>query len=269
MTDVDRFLPHAGLPATPFPALATLEWLDMDAREKFPARGRNPAYGEHDITYDFNSLGYRCASFESRADIRIVAIGCSYVMGIGLPQAALFHEQFAVRLRETTGRSALVWNLSIPGASNDYITRLLFLAVPHLDPHIVIVNFTHAGRREYLSVQNRLASYTPGFRPSDPVSRDICSHFDALSSPYDDGLNLFRNYKAVASLLAHRCWLFSTIDPQALNRLEGHLDLARHAGHMPVLDRARDGAHPGPLSHTALMESYWRRFTAVCGDIGT
>jgi hypothetical protein len=262
-------LPHNGLPATSYPASAALEWLSTDTREHYLKTGGHPVYGEHDIEYRFNSRGYRCEDFKQTRDVRIVAIGCSHVMGIGLPARALFHELFAERLRFAISRRVIVSNLGLAGASNDYIARTLHLAVPYLNPKIVLVNFTYADRREYISIQGKWIPYCPGYEPRDLVGREIKRHFEALSSPFDDEVNLFRNYKAIEALLADRFWLFSATarpgsDPAQFDRtfakIRSHLDIERYVGQLHRIDPARDWSHFGPMSHEALAERYWSRF---------
>jgi hypothetical protein len=81
-----------------------------------------------------------------------------------------------------------------------------------------------------------------------------------LTSPYDDELNFFRNYKAVEALLLDRSWLFSTSEPKSLDRLNGHANLSNYVGNFPFLDKARDGLHAGPNSHEALAAVYWEKF---------
>lgn len=267
-TQPDDWLPRNGLPATYFPKSAQHEWFDMDTLETYKANARHSVYREHDIQYTFNSLGYRSPEFDQLADIRVIAIGCSYVMGVGLPQRALFHHRFGERLQAHFGRSVVVWNLGSAGASNDYIARMLHLAVEFLDPHFLLINFTHASRREYASVQNRLFPYNPGWAPGDLVSRHIKKQFLGLSSPHDDRLNLFRNYCAIKSLLSSRHWLFSTSDPEALGGIMDHVDVDRYVGSLGGIDKARDGAHPGPQSHAELSDRYWNRFLSLWELIG-
>jgi hypothetical protein len=259
-------LPATGLPATVY-ANRRLHWLDMDSRDRYRTTGGHPLFGERDIEYCFNRRGYRCPEFEERADLRILAIGCSYVLGVGLPDHVLFHQRFAERFRSAE-RTVVTWNLGTSAASNDYINRMLQLAVPQLDPHIVLVHFTHGGRREYISVQNTLVTYNPGWTPDGLVDREIKRHFDALSSAYDDRLNLFRNYRGIATLLADRCWLFATIDPWTMEGLMDHIDTERYVGAMEILDLARDEAHPGVKSHAALEQRYWDGFTALRRSAG-
>ena len=171
---INFLIPVDGIPATTYgsfaPAGTVQQWLFLDSLEGYRQHGGHPVYGEHDVSYRFNRLGYRCAEFDDTAEIRLLAIGCSYVLGLGVAQDHLFHERFAARLRADLGRSVVVWNLGVAGASNECITRLLHLAIPRLDPLLVLINFTHNGRREYVSVQNRYMNFMPTWRPLDVIT---------------------------------------------------------------------------------------------------
>jgi hypothetical protein len=266
MVTTVSLLPIDGIPPSGYPASEKHFWCPGDTVESYRRRGGHPRYGETDIVYEYNRLGYRCPEFDSRADLRVLAIGCSYAFGLGLPREQLFHELFAARLRAETSRSVVLWNLGKPAASNDYICRMAYLALRQLNPHVVLVNFTHLGRREYLSVQNKLIEYYSNWERGDAVTEEICGHFDALSSPFDDCLNFFRNYKAVETLLAGRTWLFSHIQSENfLPPLAEHLDREGFAGTLNFLDRARDESHPGERSHRQLYEAYWARFVERYG----
>ena len=259
-------LPTSGLPRTDYPAGKEIKWLFESDREKYHQRGGHPLYGENDIIYRFYSLGYRCPEFDAVADIHFVAIGCSYVMGSDLPQHALFHELFAEKLRALVSpKTVVVWNLGLAGASNDYISRLLYLALPQLDPHILLINFTHMSRREYVSVQKQHINYIPNYIPTDEVTKDIFHHFASLSSPFDDQLNFFRNYKAIECLLTGCQWLYSHSNKRDFESMAGHVDLNNFAGLLRPIDRARDHWHPGPKSHRRLAELYWAKFIELGG----
>jgi hypothetical protein len=265
MTSPFYFLPTKGLPPTGYQANGRLSWIATDTEESYRKNRARSIYGDKDIEYRLNALGYRSPEFELSADVRIVAAGCSHVMGVGLPSAVLFHEQFANRLRESTDQSVVVWNIGVPGASNDHIARILHLALPFLDPDIVLVNFSHASRRDYVSVQGKWTPYVEGYNPPDLVGREIKGHFEALASPFDDELNVFRNYKSIERLLSDRAWLFSTVPhPRAdpFRTLKDHFDADKYIGELPTLDLARDCSHCGPKSHQALADLYWERFCA-------
>src|SRR5262249_53742417 len=154
-------LPTNGLAPAWYPPCSELQWVDRDTEENFKARGGHPIYNAQSITYRFNSLGYRCPEFDAPGEIRIISVGCSNTMGVGLPQEDVFHERFAKRLQEHTGRPVVNWNLGVGGSSNDYITRTLFLAIPFLNPDLVLVNFTYLSRREYVSVENKFFYFFP------------------------------------------------------------------------------------------------------------
>jgi hypothetical protein len=258
----NRLLPEKGLPYNAYPPGETLSWIHGDNLAGFRQHG-HAVYGEHDIQYKFNNQGYRCSDFDTVADVRVVAIGCSHVLGTGVAQEHLFHERFAVQLRSFSARSVVLWNLGRSAASNDYISRMLYLAVPQLDPHLVLINFTRPARREYISTQNVTYSYGPRFVPQDAIARDVYEHFAALSSPFEDEVNFFKNYKAVERLLDGRAWLYSLTTSDDFDLMVRHLDLSRYVGKLPAIDRARDDDHPGPESHKALAGLYWEKFVEM------
>jgi hypothetical protein len=245
-----------GLPRTGYPENTSEHWFGQDQAVDYRRHGGHPLYGEGDIVYRFNELGYRSVSFEEDAEVRIAAVGCS----VGLPEAEVFHQLFAERLRQELGVGVVAWNLGLAGASNDSIVRLLHLAVPALRPHVVLVLFTHLGRREYLTPHNRYFRYAPASAPTDPVAREISGHFEALSSTYDDRLNLFRNYKSAEALLSGRSWCFSFVNPDDVSLVREHLDRRRQAQRHGWLDTARDHAHPGPATHRSLADLFWAAF---------
>jgi hypothetical protein len=264
--NLQSIIPRSDMPRTRRAGERKLLWLDTDSLEEFQRRGGHPLYGEGDVTYSFNSHGYRCPEFEPGADVRMISIGCSNTLGVGLPQQALFHEQFAERLRKELSATVVNWNLSMGGASNDYICRTLYLAVPQLNPHIVLVNFTYLPRREYVSVGNRVLSYIAKCEPPDRVAKEIYGHIVALSSPLDDQLNLFQNYKAIESLLHDRLWLYSFVfGSKLMEDVAAHTDPTRLTGHFSQCDYARDGLHPGPRSHEVMYASYWNKFVEMNG----
>lgn len=265
---LQALLPSTGLPRSGHPEGYEDYWFGQDGIDDYRRNGGHPLYGETDIVYRFNRLGYRSPEFEEEAAVKVVSIGCSWVVGIGLPEPAIFHERFTDRLRRELGTSVVNWNLGTAGASNDSILRLLHLAVPALRPDVVLILFTFTGRREYVTAHNRQIKYQPNWTAPDPIVKEISTHFAALSSAYDDRLNLFRNYKSAECLLADRCWCFSLVNPDDTALIGDHLDRSRQARGHRWLDKARDHAHPGPLTHESIYEGFWTTFVES-GDLET
>jgi hypothetical protein len=251
--------------------------------EEFRSRGGHPVYDENSVEYRFNSHGYRCPEFSEAAEIRMISIGCGFTMGDGLPQDALFHERFAEQLRRKTGKTTVNWNLAESFTGNDVVERVLHVAVPILDPHIVLILFPDIEWREYVSPQGvRLPNFTPAFvnphpyvqevadifhasRQNGPAVRELVGKLAATVCQPDDELRFFRSYKSIEALLSGRCWLFGFATCDGIESLHvfQHLELERFAGSCGILDFARDCVHPGPYTHELLFQKFWNAFELV------
>jgi hypothetical protein len=245
---------------------AVVQWNGVDSEETFRERGGHPLYDELSIEYRFNSHGYRCPEFTEVADIRMISIGCSYVMGTGLPQRALFHELFAERLRKETGKTVVNWNLGESGTGNDAVERVLQLSVPLLDPCIILVLFPSIARREYLSPEGVRVTYAPRYRPAnDSVKTEFMDRIAGITCQQDDELRFFRSYKSIETLLADRCWMFGFYDTEWIETCHvfRHVAPDRYIGKWTRLDTARDHGHPGPLTNERLYEGFWNTFAAL------
>jgi hypothetical protein len=260
-----EFIPVKSLPYSGYPKNVEEKWFQLDSEESYKVKGNYLLFDKIPISYKFNSFGYRCPEFTETAAIKILSIGCSYVLGLGLPSDLLFHEKFAKRLRDESSLSVVNWNLGQSGASNDYISRIANLAIPVLNPDIVLVNFTRFARREYVAPHRKLVRYSPTFFPPDPVAQEIYGHFFALSSPFDDEVNFYRNYKSIESLLRDRIWLYSFIAREEMEGFKEHLDHDRCVCSFEAVDKARDNLHPGIESHNLVYEKFWEKFVDLYG----
>jgi hypothetical protein len=242
-------------------------WYPIDTEERFDKYGGHPFYGKTDIMYRHNKHGYRCPEFDCVADIRVISLGCSYVFGIGLKDDEVFSAIVCQQLQRNLNKSIIHWNLGVCGCSNDFIARLIYLAVPVLKPDLIMINFTHTARRDYISVTKDPVFYHPSAQSSNIAIKEICDHFRALTSLHDDRLNCFRNYKGIAAYLSERHWLFSesgnSLNPTegaSLSQLlRGHLDTLFYVGKIEKVDTARDHEHPGPNSHKKLADAYLQK----------
>jgi hypothetical protein len=241
------------------------KWCYGDSESAYRKNGGHPVYREGDIDYRLNSLRYRCAEFDTQADIRMISIGCSYTFGVGLPQDALYHELFAERLRTELKASVVNWNLGSGAVSNNYIARLLHLSVPILRPHVILIFFTHIARREYVTLDNRVLKYHPNLGDVHPIFADIARHFQALSSKYNDQLDFYRDYKSIQALLSGQLWFYSLYRETEFEDISGHFDPSRRAECFQRLDLARDHSHLGPLTHQDICNRYWEKFASLDG----
>lgn len=262
-------IPGVGLPLLHYPKSSVVDWLDTDNWNVFKKHGGHPVFNEKSVTYSMNKQGYRCPEFDATADIRVISIGCSNVLGVGLPKEDVFHERFVDRLRRETGLSVTNFNLGVGGGSNDYIARTLYLGVSFLQPHIVLVGFTYPSRREHVAANNELVMYFPNWDPPSYMWKETYKHIAALTSPFDDEVNLFRAYRGIQCLVEHTTWLYSNsvFDTEFAGLTAGWASRNNYAGFLPWLDTARDHQHAGPKSHKLLADNYWKKFLELVGSL--
>ena len=245
------------------PCATTLEWYGSDSEESYQSNGGHPLYGRGDISYTLNSLGYRCPEFTEYTPIRMASFGCSWVFGTGVRQEEVFHEQICRHLVQRCQQPVTNWNLGVIGVSNDFLVRLMNLAIAALDPQIVIVSFTLSSRRELFGPKGKLFNFNASASPKHPATKQDAQSALKLASPLDDALNFYRAYCSVQAMLKNRFWLYTSMDDALVRGLEPHLDLLRYAGGFLKLDRARDHRHPGPASHKHIAGEFIRRIDAA------
>lgn len=95
------------------------------------------------ITYEFNSEGFRSPEFEPDGEL-MLALGCSYTMGIGLPVS----DTWPFLLAQQLGMQFA--NLGWGGASGDYCYRMAEYWIPQLRPRLVVLLNPPESRMEIL-----------------------------------------------------------------------------------------------------------------------
>jgi hypothetical protein len=255
------YMPDHGLPRGDYPP-GSYYWADSDGEYTYHPQGHEE-YGPTDIVYRFNSRGFRCNEFDSPGDVRLLAVGCSCTLGVGLAAEHVYVDIFARRIESELGLSVVVANISRGGASADYVCRNVALVVPRLRPDITLVLFPAASRREYVGADMTRWDYFPG-RIAGPKPPPEILAMDALSNEWDDTLNMFRNYKAVEAALRGQIWLFSFTNPDYVVRpflaplLNDRHWVSAHRGER--IDFARDGIHPGRRTNERIADLFWDKF---------
>ena len=92
-----------------------------DAKDLFEKQKDSPnqEYGS-DFGYDENKHGYRCDDFDvimRRPTKKLLALGCSFTYGIGVPEAHTWPRLLANWLEQIYGDKIDVINLGVPGGS--------------------------------------------------------------------------------------------------------------------------------------------------------
>jgi len=266
---IGTFIPSGDVPRTEAAGLDERTWFKNDSGDRY-RKDPHPVLKPGDVTYRFNAHGYRCDNFDTRRDLNVIFIGCSWIFGTGVPAESTSCAVFSRLLAGRTGKSVSAWNLGFPGKSNDYVSRVLLCAVPVLKPDVVVVNFTFSARREYIPIDgpelNTLSSPESLKQVEDLARRDLYRHMFALASEREDRMNLFKNYKLVELLLTTQRvrWLYSGNVLHEFSAIEDHIDRARFIlPGLQLLDRGRDNSHPGIGSHLNFAEQAFQRFVEL------
>lgn len=119
-----------------------LDWLPSDEKGYYDENMKDPEFVKYiqeqgwdqpgAITYQFNSEGFRCEEFDAESDC-LVALGCSFTIGIGLPIETVWPSLLGKKL------NLKVYNLAWGGISADTCFRLAEYWIPKLKPKLVVM----------------------------------------------------------------------------------------------------------------------------------
>jgi hypothetical protein len=235
-----------------------LEWLPTDTKESYEKLIQDPGHQKYftdqgwdhpgAITYKFNKYGYRADEFDGGP--YIVALGCSYSVGIGLPDEATWARQTATALGMKCA------NLSWGGYSADSCYRLAEYWVPALKPDYVCMLAPPRHRIEVL-----LDDEDPLIQQL-PVEVFMPQSQSSLFSPNDHYLkhwflndenakiNQRKNTLAIRQLCAN------LNIPCTILNAEEHMWWSREE-----IGYARDYMHGGPQVHKILADKFVTAYT--------
>lgn len=109
-----------------------------------------------DISYDYNSRGFRDAEWPSTAEQlkkSIWCVGDSFTVGIGSPRDHVW----PTVLQKATGIRTI--NVSLDGASNNWIARQACYILTEIQPEIMIIHWSYLHRREGLQLLDNTQKY--------------------------------------------------------------------------------------------------------------
>lgn len=177
----------------------TFSWKDTDNEKLFLENLQNEeslnrlkrlSWDSSDITYSYNSNGFRDAEFDNRPCG--IALGCSFTEGIGLPVDC----SWPSLLSKYTGTH--VWNLGSGGGSIETVFRIFDYYVVKLKPQFVCVLMPPFQRFEYKEsggTFSLITSWDLGIGPQFGK--------DWLSREYNGKENQRKNMLAIQHICQH------------------------------------------------------------------
>lgn len=243
----ENYPPHFGQ----YFADQELEWLPTDTKENYEKLIQDPDHRKYfaelgwdrpgAITYKFNSYGFRADEFDDQPCM--VALGCSYSVGIGLPDQSTWARKTATALDLKCA------NLSWGGYSADSCFRMAEYWVPRLKPKYVCMLVPPKHRVELLLDEEALSNrqfpvevFMPGsqsslFRPDDQYLK----HW--FLNDENAKINQRKNVLAIRQMCA------DLNIPCAVYYAEDHMPWSREE-----IGYARDFMHAGPKIHDQLAK---------------
>lgn len=224
-----------------------LQWLPCDTEEILLQSSQDPdklAYLQqagwlepNAITYNINSQGFRCDEFQENTR-SLVALGCSYTIGIGLPLKDLW----PTLVGDTLGLT--VYNLAWGGIGSDTCYRLAEYWLPRLLPELVVMLAPPRSRLELLTIDPNIQAevFLPASESCIFSDKDIFLK-NWFANEENAKINNRKNRLAVEKLcdnLGIACLTYDAHDFMARSREE--------------VGYARDYMHPGPVAHQLVKE---------------
>jgi hypothetical protein len=224
----------------------TFQWWPTDTEARFNEMMQDPIHRAYfqekgwdkpdGISYHFNNQGFRAQSIDDNFDPQndnLVALGCSFTMGIGLP----YKDLWPTRLAQVLNLKAC--NFGQGGGSSDRCFRLAEYWVPHLKPKLVVLLNPPRGRMEVVINQDTRES--EGIMPMD-------DHPDAfvkkwMSVDENQRLNNLKNSLAIEAL-CNRLGI-----PFLPYEADTWMSRSREEA-----EYARDYFHAGPEGHKSFTE---------------
>lgn len=232
----------------------TLDWMPTDTKERFEDLMNYPPHREYfqakgwdqpgAITYKINKYGFRCKEFELGSK-SIVALGCSYTQGIGLPVETLWPELIGKEL------GLDVYNLAWGGTSSDTCFMLAKYWLSVLRPSLVVMAAPPKNRFDIIRAAGdpELHTVMPNSWGNEFDNSSILKHW--LTNERNQDLNNAKNKLAVQALcynLGIPCLTYDAHEYFARSREE--------------VEYARDHMHAGPRGHKLFAERIlddWRK----------
>lgn len=195
---------------------------------------RNKGWDREDaITYNINSEGFRCEDFDDTPCL--VALGCSYTFGVGLPDTDTWPALVA------QARGLKVVNLSWPGQGSDYCFRMAEYWLRHLPVHLCLLLNPPPCRIEVVTADMAetfmINSMSNFYNANDWFLNQW------IMNEENHRLNNLKNALAIKQLCADLSVPCGTYEAQV------HM-----SGSREELEYARDYMHAGPKGHRLLAE---------------
>lgn len=233
----------------------SLDWMPTDTEQSFQRMMQEPQHRQYfekqgwlkpnAIGYNLNSHGFRCEEFDVDEPC-LIALGCSYTMGIGLPVECLWPTLIGKAL------GLKVYNLAWGGNSADTCYRLARYWIPMLKPQLVGMLAPPRSRIELLKDQENNAPaevYMPSGQVESLIHSDMFIKYWWLNDE-NSVINNEKNSLAIKQLAMDNGARFVSL------QADKEMSKSREE-----VGYARDYMHAGPRGHEMVAEKMLKELT--------
>jgi hypothetical protein len=230
----------------------TFDWFPSDTKERLQESMQKHKYKAYiqskgwdqpgAITYKFNSNAFRSEEFDPAAD-NLVALGCSFTMGVGLPIQTVWPSLLGDAL------NLHVCNLGWGGFAADSCFRMAEYWIPYLNPKLVVFLVPNKPRLEIIVDEHtgNAVRLMAGTVEHHPRLNEFIKHW--FGQDENSRLNNKKNQLAVEAICHQLGIPFLCYEvPQEM-------------GKASVVDHARDTLHTGPTAHKIFTEKIINDYT--------
>jgi hypothetical protein len=256
----------------PYPKNRTLRFWGIDTPNAFKQVKDNPnGFSEDNVKYTFNQYGFRGDDPDLKTDYTILVAGCSHTFGVGLDDSKTWVQQFkdiipkkvVIKNGIKTQRTFKIINISISGASNDYIARALLQCTDIIKPNCIIACYTYDARREAILLPHngqvlQMTATVPDTLPGDDEIIDEYKGWFMTMHDESNHYNWDKNREIVKLLCrANNIDLIET-HVGAMKRIQR--SLYKELG---FVDLARDAEHFGPHTHKKFAQEMMKQWISL------
>lgn len=249
------------------PASSELLWVPADTPKQ--ASG---VYKDVRITYKTNAHGWRSREIDPASPNRkVMFVGCSYTMGIGLPYEDVWTSVATRSLEAALGEPVEQHNFGYGAHGNDFFAMVVHQILPILKPDFLVVLFSDLSRRTVFPKFGHRMALLPTYVPDE--GRNLHRAYLELQSDSNDFMDFARQHALIEAVAALNGvpWVWQSKngpqdwpDPAQTakyvrtdNMIDTHFPLygPRSKDGSLTRDLARDGMHPGPVSNRTFGEA--------------
>jgi hypothetical protein len=245
------------------PACSELLWIPADT-----PRRASGGYKDVRITYKTNAHGWRSREIDPASpNKKIMFVGCSFTMGIGLPYEDVWTSVATRHLEAVLGEPVEQHNFGYGAHGNDFFAMVVHQVLPILKPDFLVVLFSDLSRRTVFPKFGYRMALLPTYVPDDAPA--LHRAYLELQSDANDFMDFVRQHSFIDTVakLNGIPWVWqSTNGPQDRPPLA---QIAKYVRTDNIIDcpfpaygpkateaalkrdLARDGMHPGPLANKA------------------